>query len=108
MADIPVKIYEPIVSKGAATQGSVGRFAARLVAKTDTIPSEALNAGFKKFLVGIGDALKDVPGVLAGYHVTEIELALEIGAKGEVNLIIGSAEMEGKAGVKLKLTRKDP
>jgi hypothetical protein len=30
--------------------------------------------------------------------VSEIELALEIGAKGEVSLIVGSAEMEGKAG----------
>ena len=107
MANIPVKIYEPIVPKGSATQSKVGGFAARLVGRTDTIPSEALNAGFKNFLSGIGDALKDVPGVLAGYHVTEIELALEISAKGEVNLIIGGAEMEGKAGVKLKLTTKD-
>jgi hypothetical protein len=106
MASIPVKIYEPAVSKGSATAGgAVGGFAARLVGKTDTIPSEALNSGFKTFLAGIGDALNGVPAVLAGYQVKEIELALEIGTKGEVNLILGSAEMQGKAGVKLKLTK---
>src|SRR5262249_37283778 len=105
MSDIPVKIYEADVSLGAATAGPMGQFTAKLIGKTDTIPSEALNSGFKKFLGGIGDALKDIPGIIAGYHVKEIELAVDIGAKGEVNLIIGGAEMHGKAGVKLKLTK---
>jgi hypothetical protein len=105
MASIPVKIYEPPVSKGSATAGKIGGFAATLVGRTDAISSEALNSGFKTFLAGIGDALNGVPAVLAGYQAKEIELALEIGTKGEVNLILGSAEMQGKAGVKLKLTK---
>jgi hypothetical protein len=50
--------------------------------------------------------VEGVPSKLAGFKVHEIELAIEIGAKGEVCLIIGSAELEGKGGVKLKLIRR--
>jgi len=66
---------------------------------------DALNATFLHFLSRIGDALEGVPSMLAGFKVNEIELAIEVGAKGEVCLIIGSAELEGKAGIKLKLVR---
>src|SRR5262245_32468342 len=107
MATIPVKIYEPPATITEATEGTrMSSFAARLIGRHDAISSEALNANLSTFLSGIGEALEGVPSMLAGFTVKEIELAIEIGAKGEVCLIIGSAELEGKAGVKLKLIRR--
>jgi hypothetical protein len=108
MVTIPVKVYEPIstITEALPTEGTrMSGFAARLIGRQDAISSEALNANLSKFLSGIGDALEGIPSTLAGFKIHEIELAIEVGAKGEVCLIVGSAELEGKAGVKLKLVR---
>jgi hypothetical protein len=112
MTGIPVKIYEISAppsegapSLAAPTLGRVGDFFARITTRYDTIPSDALRNNLGGFISGLGEALNGVPEALAGYHVEEIELSLEIGASGEVNLIVGSAEVEGKAGVKLTLKR---
>ena len=43
---------------------------------------------------------------LAGYHVEEIELSLDVSVTGEVSLILAGAEVEGAAGIKLTLKRK--
>lgn len=112
MTGIPVKIYEISASTSqgapslaAPTLGRVGDFFAHITSRPDTIPSDALRNNLGGFLSGFGEALGGVPASLAGYHVEEIELSLEIGASGEVYLIVGSAEVEGKAGVKLTLKR---
>jgi hypothetical protein len=112
MAGIPVKVYELSTtppqagtSLAAPTMNRVTDFVARLTSRTDTIPSEALRNNLGGFLEGFGEALGGIPTALSGYHLEEIELSLEIGAKGEVHMIVGSAEIEGTAGVKLTLKR---
>ena len=94
MANIPVIIYEPTktITETVPTEGTrMSSFAARLIGRHDAISLDALNANLSTFLSRIGDALEGVPSMLAGFKVNDIELALEVGAKGEVCLIIGSA-----------------
>ena len=109
MTGIPVKVYEVVPpeppSEAAPTAGRVSDFIARFASHDGTIPSEKLSEGLKEFLSSFGDALKGVPEALSGYHVEEIELSVEISASGDVSLIVGSAHMEGTAGVKLTLKR---
>ncbi len=44
------------------------------------------------------------PGTPAGVQLSEVELSIEIGAKGEVKLVAGG-EVAGKGAIKLKFTR---
>jgi hypothetical protein len=86
MANIPVKIYEPArpaANEAAPTLGVVGDFVGRLVGRSDTMSSDALQHNLHNFLAGFGDALTGVPHMLSGYHIDEIELSLEISASGE-------------------------
>ncbi len=110
MAAIPVKIYDPAScapsSDDALTASErASTFAVHVVGRPGNISSEVLRANLGSFLSNFGQALTNVPDALAGYHVEEVGLLLDISAGGVVSLVIGSADLECKAGIKLTLKR---
>ena len=48
--------------------------------------------------------IQSQPGTPSGVQLSEVELSIEISAKGEVKLVAGG-EVAGKGGIKLKFTR---
>src|SRR5208337_1771021 len=106
---IPVKIYEagpPAADSDAApVMGGFGDVVARVFGRYDNISTDALRGSLDNLLSNFSHALGGIPEALAGYHVEEIELSLDVRASGEVSLIIGGAEVEGSAGLKVTLKR---
>lgn len=51
--------------------------------------------------------IQSQPGTPPGVQLSEVELSIEISAKGEVKLVAGG-EVAGKGAIKLKFTRPTP
>ncbi len=51
--------------------------------------------------------IQSQPGTPPGVQLSEVELSIEISAKGEVKLVAGG-EVAGKGAIKLKFTRPGP
>lgn len=112
MAHIPVKIYEldlqvPTIDSGLRRTLNDGLVLCDqpAIGRSDSISSEVLRGNLNDFLSNVGQALVGMPVTLAGYHVEEIELSLNISAKGGISLIIGSAGGNRHASMKLTLKR---
>lgn len=112
MAAISVTVYEPQVPVQTADGDSPSASGvwippvAHVVGRPDKISSEVLRGSLSEFLGNFGQALSGVPAALAGYHVEQIELSLEISTTGAVRLIIGSPAFVDRAAMKLTLIRK--
>jgi hypothetical protein len=110
MADIPVQIFKPhsLLPRDNATYSrSVGIAVSedQTAGQLGRISSEVLRGNLNNFLSNFGQALTGIPVALAGYHVEEIELSLDISIKGGVSLIIGGMDPGCNAAMKLTLRR---
>lgn len=54
------------------------------------------------------DTLDGVPNALAGYHLEEMEIEVEVSAEGEVSLLGTGGKVGGKGSLTLQLKRTDP
>lgn len=64
-----------------------------------------VEAGLREMVDKLGDVFLAPSDATRNFEVDEIELSLAIDAKGSVSLI-GSVEVGGHAGIKVKLKRK--
>lgn len=72
---------------------------------TKLMDSADLAKKFRKFLRMVSPIFSDAPETIGSYTVDEIELHLELNAKGGFSLI-GQAEVGATSGITIKLKRK--
>lgn len=70
-----------------------------------SLEAAIVEAGLREMIDKLGDVFLAPPAATRNFEVDEIELSLAIDAKGSVSLI-GSVEVGGHAGIKVKLKRK--
>ena len=70
-----------------------------------TVAPETLRDSLRKFMSSLEEALQGTPINVAGYEVEELQLALEVTAKGSVALLGTGGEVGGKGGITLTLRR---
>jgi hypothetical protein len=59
----------------------------------------------KRVLGGLQTVLQSIPNVLGGFQLDEMQISLEVSAKGRVSLLGVGGEAGGKGGITLKLTK---
>jgi hypothetical protein len=74
--------------------------------RREEVPIDALRTNLDAFLNGMEGALPAIPATMSGYQINEITLSLEVGASGKVSLMGTGAELSGKGGLTLTLTRR--
>jgi hypothetical protein len=72
------------------------------------IPTDKLNDQLLGFMDKVGSMVEKLPGNLGEFALDEIELSLEITAKGEVGFLGTGGGIEGSGGIKITLRRKVP
>lgn len=66
-----------------------------------------LEGALRAFLASMGGVLSAVPFALGEFRIDQIELSLEVSAKGAVSLLGSGGEVGGTGGVTLTLTRQE-
>jgi hypothetical protein len=69
------------------------------------VPISTIAQQMEKVMNGLNSVLQKLPAQLGGFHLTEMQIALEITAKGTVNVLGSGGELGGKGGITLKLTK---
>ena len=65
----------------------------------------ALTQQMQKVVGGLKEVFQDLPVQLGEFRLTEMQIALEISAKGTVSVLGSGGEIGGKGGITLKLTK---
>jgi hypothetical protein len=72
------------------------------------IPTDKLNDQLLGFMDKVGAMVGSLPENLGKFTLQEIELSLEITAKGEIGFLGTGGGLEGTGGIKMTLRRKEP
>ena len=64
-----------------------------------------LTEQMQKVVSGLKEVLQNLPAQLGQFNLTEMQIALEISAKGKVSVLGSGGEAGGKGGITLKLTK---
>jgi hypothetical protein len=76
-----------------------------IVAAQGEVNAQDLGDRLNRLLEAIGVSIKHLPTAIAEFQITELTLAIEISASGKVNLMGTGAEVTGKGGLTVKLSR---
>ncbi len=89
---------------GAVDRGVFKRSAENRYGRAE-VPVSLLKERLREFLEGVGELLSDLPLPSARYELSEVELSVEVSAKGQLSLLGTGGEVGGQSGLTLRLTR---
>jgi hypothetical protein len=76
-----------------------------IVAAQGEVNAQDLGDRLNRLLEAVGVSVRRIPTAIAEFQITELTLAIEISASGKVNLMGTGAEVTGKGGLTVKLSR---
>ncbi len=82
------------------------RHSREIIAAQGEVNAQDLGDRLNRLLQAIGASVKRIPTTIADFQVSELTLAIEISASGKVSLMGTGAEVTGKGGLTVKLSRR--
>jgi hypothetical protein len=107
MADAQDTELSIVVTDDTDSKGGKGFFsnAENLLKKVEKVNPEQLKESMSNFVQTISKIFKEIQPTAAGITLDEIEISIEMTAKGEIRLI-ASGGMETKGAIKLTFKRR--
>lgn len=63
------------------------------------VPVDKLRNRVETFLANMYEVLADLPATMGDYHLEQVQISVEVSAKGQVSLLGTGGELAGKSGL---------